>query len=335
MIAKVVQALAFLLTLSFASPSWATVIYSQTFESFADGDDCTPLVTGDITFCRGTGTVGANTNLMTVENAVPGSGAPLPSGTKVLRSYVNAVDAQGDAGILIGDPDSAGYDNWIPAVSWIQFAMYINNGGGEVSSTSDRPMKLVYPCRVSFPCQTNYFLLETVRNSSHAPFCDTSLSATTDGNMWLVMRDSGLHVGQGDLSYPSSCTGVTDALGQTDLSERLQPGRWNIVRVKADFSDDTSAKFDVWLGAKGAALTHVMSWHGGTAVEGQSFTWTVPSISGHRAMWMSSTQPANDAFPEALYTYYDDIYIATAEGDLPNYSEGGSAGRMSPWLFRR
>lgn len=309
-----------LLLFGLASQANATVIYSQSFESFADNDTCTQLVTGQITFCRGTGTVGANTNLITVENAVPGYASTFPSGSKVMRDYVNAVDAQGDAGILIGDPDSAGYDNWLPSVVWIQFAMYVNNGGGEVTATTDRPMKLVYPCRLSYPCNTNYFLLETTRNSSHAPFCDASLSATTDGNMWLVMRDSSTFVGQGSASYPSSCSGVTDALGQTNLTERIRPGRWNIVRVKADFSDASSAKFDVWLGPMGAALTQVMSWHGGTPVAGQSFTWTVPSVSGHRAMWIPSTQPANNAVGATHYFYYDDIYIATAEADLPTYT---------------
>lgn len=300
----------------------ATVIYSQTFESFADNDTCTQLVTGEITFCRGTGTVGANTNLITVENAIPGYTSSFPSGSKVMRDYVNSVDAQGDAGILIGNPDSSGYDDWMPSVVWIQFAMYVNNGSGEVTSTTDRSMKLVYPCRQSYPCQTNYFLLETVRNTSHAPFCDTSLSATTDGNMWLVMRDSSTFVGQGSASYPSSCSGVTDALGQTSLTERIRPGRWNIVRVKADFSDTASAKFDVWLGPIGSTLTQVMSWHGGTAVEGQSFTWTVPSAAGHRAMWIPSTQPANAATGATHYMYFDDVYIATSESDLPTY--GGS-----------
>lgn len=311
--------LAVLLSVLSAPAVHATVIYSETFEGFADNDTCTQLVAGEVTYCRGTGTVGANTNLTTVENAIPGTSAAFPSGTKVLRNYVNSVDAQGDAGLLIGNPDSAAYDNWLPSVVWIQFAMWINNGSGEVTSTTARPMKLVYPCRQSYPCQTNYFLLETVRSSSYAPFCDTSLSADTSGNMFLAIRDSSTFAGQGTISYPSSCTGVADHLGQTSLSEYLRPGRWNIVRIKADFSNSSSASLDAWIGAKGSALTQVMSWHGGTPVQGQSFSWTVPTVSGHRAMWIPSTQPANAVTGATHYFYFDDIYIATSEADLPTY----------------
>ncbi|NBR67917.1 MAG: hypothetical protein EBT79_11745 [Actinobacteria bacterium] len=311
----------------------AAVIFSQTFESFADNDTCTQLVTGQITFCRGTGTVGANTNLITVENAVPGYASTFPSGSKVMRAHVNSVDAQGDAGILIGDPDSAGYDNWIPSVAWIQIAMWVNNAGGEVTSTTARPMKLLYPCRQSYPCQTNYFLIETVRSSSYAPFCDTSLSSDTSGNMYLAIRDSSTFVGQGTISYPSSCTGVADHLGQTSLADYIKPGRWNIIRVKVDFSDSASAKLDAWIGPMGGTLTQVMSWHGGTAVEGQSFSWTVPSVAGHRAMWVPSTQPANAVTGATDYFYFDDIYIATSEADLPTYGAGEAASPARFGLF--
>lgn len=243
-----------------------------------------------------------------------------------MRGYVDSTGVQGDVGLAVGDAGSSGYDNYLPADVWFQTALYINNTGAETSVVTDRPMKLFYPCRDNYPCNTNYFLIETAVGTSHNPLCDTSLAGQTNGNMYLVMRDSFTFAGQGTMSYPTGCSATNDKLGQTSLAEWIKPGRWNVIRCHLQSSDTSSPKIDCWIGAMGSALVNVMSWHGGTPVAGQSFTWSVPTAAGHRAAWLPSTQPANNATGGTHYFYYDDYYVATLESDLPTYGASSGSG---------
>lgn len=314
-----------------ANPSHAAVVFSQTFEVFSDNDGCPAITTTDpnITQCRGTGTVGVNTSLITIENGVPGYGGALPSGSKVMRDYVNSVDAQQDAGIRIG-----GGTDYIPADVWVQFAMFVNNGGGEVSYIPvNSPMKLWYPCNGAYPCgsgvSSGYIVVSGGKGSSYAPFNDASLIAETDGDMYLNFRDNTA----GTINWAGAAPGDESKLGQTSLAEWIKPGRWNIVKMHLDFTDTASGKLDCWIGAMGSALTHVASWHGGTTVEGYSFTWTLPSATGHTAAWLPSTQPGNNTWGLTNYIYFGDYYVATLEADLPTYGSDVTPPDAPEWLL--
>jgi len=301
----------------------ATVIFSDTFEAYSTGDvACTTLQsTSGYTFCREQPTRTDNPSDISIASSVPGSNDTLPSGSRVMRVYTNGMTLQSDAGVQV-----SGSDNYIPTDAWWQVAMYVNNFGNEVTVAGSRPMKLFYPCNAEYPCNTNYFLIETSVTSSYVPFNSTALPSPSNGDMWLTSRDNT----QGTVNWAGADPGNENKLGQTNLSERIRPNRWNIIRCHSDFRIPSSAKLDCWIGSKGSALTHVLSWHGGTPVAGSAFTWTVPSARGHRSMFWPSTIPANNTIGTVLYMYFDDFYLATSESDLPNYSAGSDPPPAAP-----
>ncbi len=294
----------------------ATVIFSDTFEANpVTNVTCAMLqATNGYTFCREGGT-----SDISIVSTIPGSNVPLPSGSRAMRVHTNGMTVQSDAGVVV-----SGSANYIPANAWWQVAMYVNNFGNEVSVAGSRPMKLFYPCNAPYPCNTNYFLIETSVTSSYEPFNSTALSVPSNGDMWLVSRDNM----QGTVNWAGADPGNENKLGQTNLSERIRPNRWNIIRCHSDFTIPSSAKLDCWIGPKGSPLTHVLSWHGGTPVAGSAFTWTVPEARGHLQMFWPSTIPANNATGTVLYMYFDDFYLATSVNDLPNYS--GGSGDVTP-----
>ena len=293
----------------------AVVIFSDTFEAYQAGDvTCTTLQsTSGYTFCRELPDRVANPSNISIASSVPGSNDTLPSGSRAMRMYTNGMTLQSDGGVLV-----SGSDNYIPANAWWQVAMYVNNFGNEVTIAGNRPMKLFYPCNADYPCNTNYFLIETSTSNSYNPFNSSTLLSPTNGDMWLTTRDNTL----GTVNWAGAPPGDESKLGQTNLSERIRPNRWNIIRCHTDFTVISSGKIDCWIGPKGGALTHVLSWHGGTPVAGQAFTWTVPEARGHRSLFWPSTVPANATIGTVLYMYFDDFYLATSESDLPNYSSG-------------
>lgn len=329
------------LALLMASPAEATVIWSQTFESYSAGDSCTEILAGDsdITDCRQHDDQEAGTNnpsSVFIRTSIPGYSGSFPSGSNVMRVFTQSISEQADSGIAIGDSGSALYDNYIPNNVWIQFAWYINNTGAETTVTVNRVLKLIYPCDRPFPCQTgdpvsnNYWLLQCTRGSnSYAPFYDTALTSDTDGDCYLTFRDNAANVSSPYWPGTGS-SGIENYLGQTSLSEWIKPGRWNIVRLHFDFSNASGARVDAWIGPMGSALTQVMAWHDDESVEGTTFTWDFTGSGGHRSIWIPSTQPANNTTGNTHYMYYDDIYVATSESDLPTYT--AAAGSLAFFL---
>lgn len=315
----------------------AAVIFSQTNESFTAGDSCTELTASVYTYCRQSGAGHANSpETVTIATSIPGYSGPMPSGSKVIRVWTDAINEQADAGVGIGDAGNATYDNYIPADAWWQVAIYINNYGAEVpANLVDRPMKLFYPCADNYPCGSatygGYFLIETARHTSYEPHNSTALSADTTGAMWIVSRDNT----EGTPNYTGAAPGDENKLGQTNLSEWLKPNRWNILKCHTNFTNTSAASLECWLGPMGGAMTKIMSWVGGVAVEGSAFSWTVPRATGHRQMIVPSTQPANNTFPQTLYTYYDDFTVATTEADLPTYGAASSPATFNPSINLR
>jgi hypothetical protein len=291
----------------------ATVIFSDTFEVYSVGDvTCATLQsTTGYSNCREDPDRTINPSDISIVSSVPGSNASLPSGSHAMRVYTNGMTEQSDAGLQL--PGAAA----MPADSWWQVAMYVNNFGDEVTIAGSRPMKLFYPCNADYPCNTNYFLIYTSVETSYNPFNSSALSVPSNGDMWIESRNM-----EGTVNWAGADPGDENKLGQTNLSERIRPNRWNIIRCHANFTNTSSGQLDCWIGPKGSALTHVLSWHGGTSVEGYSFTWTVPQARGHQSLFWPSTVPANNANGTVLYMYFDDFYLATSENDLPVY--GGS-----------
>lgn len=322
------------LMLCSVTPAHAAVIYSQTFDGFTVGDECTELLAGDATLtgCRYDSdfVTAPDISYLQVASSVPGSSASLPSGNRILKSRVYTATVQGDVELAIGDSSSAAYNGYIPADVWFQVALYINNTGSEVTNiTANRPMKFWYPCtNGAYPCQSggsyNYFLLQTIKNTSGAPFCDTSLNSVTDGSMYLFLRDNDPTNSSPAWAGNGPVCGLPDNyLGQTSLTEYIRPGRWNIIKVHANFTSASGANFEAWIAPLGGSFTKVMNWISGTTIEGYNFTWTYSAGDGsHRAVALLTSHPVNVSTGVDSYMYLDDYYVATSEADLPVYSAG-------------
>lgn len=329
----------------YAHAAQGAVIWSQTWESLANGDQCTEILAADstVTGCRDDYDPGRLPDISYVEvvTSIAGSGSSFPSGNKVLLTRHYGATAQGDPTIGIGNASSAAYDGYIPADHWGQIALYLNNTGAETSVwTNNRPFKLAYPCEAGdYPCQSgglswNYWLLQTVKNNSLGPFCDTSLNAETDGDMWIGLRDNDpTHSSPAWAGGTPVCSLPDNYIGQTNRSEWIKPGRWNIIRWHSRCTGGT-CDFEAWIAPKGSAFVKVMDWRHGTTVEGYNFTWTYTGSGSHRALYWPSTRPQAGSSGDDTWMYVDDMYIATTEGDLPNYTTADGP-RFSPSFLRR
>lgn len=338
----------------------ATVVWQQTWESgFTDGDECTEILATDslITLCREDYDPGRAPDEMylRIKNAIPGYGGTFPSGSTVLLTRANAVNNQMDPTLGIGNAESPSYNGYIPADHWGQLAMFINNSGAETSVfNSNFSMKMVYPCgnvgsaTSGYPCNTGspmsyyYYLASTRKNNSVNPFCDTSLASSTNGETWIAMENND-QAGFSSASW-AGWTGCTDSgrqsnLGQTNLSEWIKPGRWNIIKWHFWYSSG-ACNMQAWIGEMGSALTLVMDWRDGTTVEGSAFTWPCSGDGTHRAIVFPSTRPSHNTTGDNSWIYIDDQIIATSESDLPVYNSsikrGMSGGvRMTgPWRIQ-
>ncbi|MEQ1794891.1 MAG: hypothetical protein ABL970_11940 [Nitrospira sp.] len=310
-----------LLTVAIAMPAtaWATVIKSDDFESYTTGDvDCADMLAGGWDGCKElpVARYPDNPSDISIVTSISGHRGDMCSGSKAVRMYADARRQQTDITLRTGTGDLEKYDNYIPAVAWFQVCLYINYSGPELSTTTGRTMKFFYPCAVRYPCRDNYWLLEMGTTSYH-PFW-ASHGDPSGGNLYIASQAKTA----GDPYWASGPRENRHKLGQTSLAEWIKPNRWNVLRCKTDFSNPEAAQLDCWIGAKGAALTNVMSWHGGTPVEGTDFTWTLPSAKGSRALSIPTTVPASNRSGPELFMYLDDFMIATSEKDLPDYSHG-------------
>lgn len=230
--------------------------------------------------------------------------------------YADARQQQTDVNIRTGNGGSEKYDDYIPPVAWFQVCGYINYSGPELSTTTGRTMKFFYPCVGIYPCRDNFWLLEMGTNC-YNPFRATQ-GDPSRGNLYISTQARTT----GDPYWASGPEEDRHKLGQTLLAEWIKPNRWNVLRCKTDFSNMKAAQLDCWIGAKGSVLTNVMNWHGGTAVKGAAFTWTLPSAKGSRVMSIPTTVPAPNCSGPEIFMYLDDFIIATSEDDLPDYSGG-------------
>lgn len=305
------------LAIAIGGTSWAKVIKSDDFEDYPTGDvDCVGMLAGGWDGCKElpAARYPNNPSDMSIVTSIPGYNGGMCSGSKVIRMYADARAQQTDVTLRTGSGDSEKYDNYIPPVAWFQVCVYINYSGAELSTTTGRTMKFFYPCAAVYPCHDNYWLLE-MGTTSYNPFW-ASHGNPSGGNLYIASQAKS----KGDPYWARGPEGDRHKIGQTSLMEWIKPNRWNVLRCKTDFSNTAAAQLDCWIGAKGSALTNVMSWHGGMPVEGADFTWTIPSAKGSRTFSIPTTVPAPARSGPELFMYLDDFIIATSENDLPDYS---------------
>ncbi|OQW32182.1 MAG: hypothetical protein A4E20_03420 [Nitrospira sp. SG-bin2] len=313
---KAIVGLIVTIFVALADTGWARVIKSDDFERYPSGNvDCAALLAGGWDGCKEAPVVRypENSSDISIVTSIPGYSGAMCSGSKAMRMYADARIKQTDVHVGTGIGDEEQYNNYIPAVAWFQVCVYINYSSSELSTTLGRTMKFFYPCADIYPCRDNYWLLEMGTNS-YNPF-QASHGDPSSGNLYISSQARTT----GDPYWASGPQENRHKIGQTSLAEWIKPNRWNVLRCRTDFSNITAAKLDCWIGAKGTALINVMSWHGGTPVEGSDFTWTIPVAKGSRTFSIPTTVPSPNRSGPELFMYLDDFMIATSEEDLPRY----------------
>jgi hypothetical protein len=115
-------------------------------------------------------------------------------------------------------------------------------------------------------------------------------------------------------------------LGQTDISEYIQPNRWTLVKLHFDTST-TSGAYEAWIKPQGGEWIKVAEWIDGVTPD---FSWTIPAeiVGGHNVLRIPTTVDTYDS-----WLYLDDFVIAASESDLPVYGDISDGSPAAPVLY--
>lgn len=201
----------------------------------------------------------------------------------------------------------------VPSNSWFQFWIYPNHYGSQLGYYST--FKFLYPCH----------------NTEVGTCLDTDLDWLVVGADWtnwpyeVVDPD---HLEDEYQSYsPNMTFNITPSNGSANhqMGETLTspyPGcmanTWTLVKINLNMSNAASGIFRMWKREYGEAeFTLISEYVGGSTPGG--FTWT-PEFSGGMSwmkLWTTCGDPGKTLYD--MWTYMDDFYWATSEGDLPIY----------------
>jgi PKD repeat protein len=198
----------------------------------------------------------------------------------------------------------------VPANVWFQFWIYSNyyddptDQNDQLSRYEDR-FKFIYPCNVSYPCQSGQInWLTTLGYSTSEPFWSNS-----DPTQLFINSIDPFNT---SVDYQLAPDYNQFKLGQTDVSENIRPNRWTLVKIHYDTST-SSGSFEAWMKPLGGEWVKVAEWIDGTTPD---FSWNIApeSVGGHRVFRMPTTMDHADS-----WMYLDDFAMATSEADLPVY----------------
>lgn len=323
-----------------AQSAMAQVVIMDDFEyAAANADDngrCDPAFTsgagGGWHHCSQSDSGDSNPCTLETVTTIPGYSGPMPSGSRALRLHSNAIVAQSDCWLGIGDVNSP--ENLVPANVWIQFGQYINYdaASGERSDLLSRSWKMLYPCNDAdgYPCNSSgYWLMQmgasvTWPNTPGAP-----QGLPSPGHGYLLLRDNTA----GSPHWTGASGGGESHMSQTSLAAHAEPNRWNIIRCNFNTSNASAAEAHCWIApGLGQPFIKVMQWVHGQNVAGRPFTWTVPVARGHKYIRWPTTHPSGNTWGQEVFVYYDDFTIANRESDLRTY--GGTPAPLAPRNIR-
>lgn len=207
-------------------------------------------------------------------------------------------------------------DNTVPANVWFQFWMYPVYFEDQKSEFENR-FKFIYPCNGGYGCQAdNIKWLNTIGHTTGNPFwANRDTRDTTE--LYITTLDPFPDDTTSDFQWAGSVPYDAHKIGQTNVNENIAHNRWTLVTLHYDTSSSAAGgTFQAWLKPLGGTEVQVANWVNGTPVEGQAFTWTIPSgqEGGHRMFRMPTTVNDHD-----FWIYMDDFAIATSRSDLPVY----------------
>jgi len=189
----------------------------------------------------------------------------------------------------------------IPANAWIQFWIYSNYYGNQLSTYADRN-KFIYPCPGDYPCTNGQWLWMTGKNGCNDPPTTSGLS-----NEQFICIEA----------VTANRSNASDdafrwRLGQNlNTSAKIRPNTWTLVKLHIDTSG-SQGKYEAWLKTVSGSWVKITEYIGGVT---PSFTWPITPF-GQRLFRMPTVINYNDS-----WQYMDDFVIAESDADLPVYGD--------------
>jgi hypothetical protein len=248
-------------------------------------------------------------------NSIPGFTGRFPgtdsSRVVLMEALPGTLGYQTDFYLELGNGSSAAHDNFIPGDVWIQFWIYPQHFGNQLSRFGTRN-KFIYACNSTYPCSQYQWMLSWGSNTYNQSNMNPRGNPTNGEFFFHVASPYANKAGDEN----------PDQLGQTNLSDWPRPNRWTLVKMRFNTTRTTGNSWEMWLRPYGGAWIKVAEWIGGVT---PGFTWDIPSnvARGHRVVRMPTTVGATTGQWYDSWTYMDDFVIATTEQDLPVYSDGG------------
>lgn len=198
---------------------------------------------------------------------------------------------------------------FIPANTWIQFWVYLQRYGNQMSRFYKGKWLYSCPeeggtCPYGAPDWMGVFKEET----SYSPFNES----TTAGN-----------------TYFSTDTQGSGVIGHNKYSRGglLEANKWHLIKINYDMRNSSSGVWRMWKRTQAeSAFTLIAEWVGGVT---PGFTYMPSNTSGQRWLKVGTTLDCYDS-----WWYYDDFVIATSEADLPTYGSSNNASLTPPSNFR-
>jgi len=238
-------------------------------------------------------------------NSIPGYQGSFPgtASTRVLAIEARpatlrpggGVTSQTDVYLQLGGTDGP---EVIPANAWIQYWIYSNYYGEQLSTYSPRN-KFIYPCPGDYPCTNGQWLWMAGGNGcndppiSGGPFPDQVICLEADT------------ANRSNASDPS----FKWRLGQNINSMKIRANTWTLVKLHIDTST-SQGKYEAWLRTVSGGWIKVTEYLGGVT---PNFTWPI-TPGGQRKFRMPTVINYYDS-----WQYMDDFVIAESETDLPVY----------------
>ena len=212
---------------------------------------------------------------------------------------------------------SGSVDDEVPADVWFQFWMYPAHFDEQLSQFENR-FKFIYPCNGGYGCTSNNIKwLNTLGHTTGNPFwANRTIRDTTE--LYVTTLDPFPNDTSSDFQYAGGPTYDAHKTGHTNISENITHNRWTLVQLHYDTSSSAAGgTFEAWLKPLGGSWVKVAEWINGQTVEGELFTWNIPSgqEGGHRLFRMPTTVNDYD-----FWIYMDDFAIASSRADLPSYN---------------
>ncbi|MCB1824483.1 MAG: hypothetical protein KDJ54_07870 [Candidatus Competibacteraceae bacterium] len=320
----------FLVSISYASYANAAIVARDNFEYQVDK-------TGSITnfYTQGIWR-NAKTNqthpqegsILFTTTSIPGFSGSFPgtNSTRVLGMEIRPSEVQpgwlqSDVYLQFGGESSPA--GTLPANHWIQFWLYVNRYGDQLSEFDGG--KFLYPSPTGtygVPYEDTQTLF-TVRGSSSAQPYNTS---TTSPGQWFFMNRPS-HANN-SLAPQEDQNKLGANLGGSATPARIDPNAWYLIKLHFDTSGASplapagQGVWEMWIRRADSDFVKVAEWIGGVT---PNFTWPIIDTTGFKSLRMPTTIDTYNA-----WIYMDDFVIATTEADLPIYNVGNQSQLTSP-----